>query len=96
MDLAKIFFNRAICLIPVNFNYRSTKNISMGVILIALLILGVIGTVSYFVSAKAYAGLHRNKNEYARAIQILIFLVCFALLSFLTLYLILSNIRFER
>ena len=68
----------------------------MPLILIGLLILGIIGAVSYFVSAKAYAGLHRNKNEYARAIQIVIFLVCFALLGFLTLYIIVSNIHLTR
>jgi phosphate starvation-inducible membrane PsiE len=68
----------------------------MALILIALLILGVIGIVSYFVSAKAYAGLQRNKNEYARVIQVVIFLVCFALLGFLTIYLIVSNIHLER
>ena len=68
----------------------------MLLILIGLLILGVIGAVSYFVSAKAYAGLQRNKNEYARAIQVLIFLVSFALLGLLTLYIIVSNIHFTR
>jgi len=68
----------------------------MTLILIGLLILGVIGAVSYFVSAKAYAGLQRNKNEYARVIQVVIFLVCFALLGLLTIYIIVSNIHLTR
>jgi len=68
----------------------------MALILFGLLILGVIGAVSYFVSAKAYAGLQRNKNEYARVIQVVIFLISFALLGLLTIYIIVSNIHFTR
>jgi hypothetical protein len=68
----------------------------MALFLIALLILGIIGTVSYFVSAKVYSSLHRKEYEYARAVQVVIFLACFAMLGLLTIYLIVSNIRLER
>jgi len=58
--------------------------------------IGIIGFISYFISAKAYSSLQRNQNAYARAIQVLIFLVSFSLLTLLALYIILSNIHLER
>jgi hypothetical protein len=48
----------------------------MAILLIGFLILGIIGAVSYFISAKAYSGLNRSGNAYARAIPYFHFSLC--------------------
>ena len=52
--------------------------------------------VSYFVSDKVYKKLKQNKVPYAVVAEVLIFLLCFTILTILAVALVFSHIRFER
>ena len=63
---------------------------------ILFIILVLVCFSSYFISNRVYKALRKENNDYAWVWSILTFILSFALLAFLILYLIVDNIRFER
>lgn len=52
--------------------------------------------VSYFISDMVYKKLKQNKVRYAVVAEVLIFLLCFTILTILAIALVLSHIHFGR
>lgn len=68
----------------------------MIVIIILLIILGIVGGVSYLTAASVYRTLVKKDNPNARTFQVLIFIGMFVLLLALLWLFVVTNLRFER
>jgi Mn2+/Fe2+ NRAMP family transporter len=65
-------------------------------LIIFLFALPITGWLSYYTSASVYKSLKKNDYQYARTIQVLVFLGMFAVLVALAVYFVVSSIRLER
>ncbi len=65
-------------------------------IIILLLILAVVGWVSYFTSNSIYRSLAAKDNPNARAMRVLSFILMFVLLIGLLWLFVVTNLTFER
>ncbi len=68
----------------------------MLIIPVFIICLIIILFISYFISANAYKKMIKSKNQYARLFQIILFICCTIALSYLCIYYLEHNVRFER